>query len=283
MGEVVLGQPRHHPLLLHVRPARHIDDEVAQVLPVPGRGEGRPGCPTVAPASLLDHPVSLPSHFLLGPVESVSVIGLRRNSSNCEDSQPARPVPKGAFRGRCNWFCCEPHCSREELRRPHQDVMLLVSGSADSVSPCQVSQSPPQLGLQELPAPEPAHRALRGHSPHHVHGPGPHFGVAAHDGHAGSKGAIDTEDYELRALGQHGDVAVRKRVVSPGRGGTSEPARPSSCPGGGRPGLLAPQRLSPDHHLDGVDAHTQAVGLGDGVGDPPAAAGHQRVQVQPFA
>lgn len=36
MGEVVLGQPCHHPLLLHVRSARHVDDEVAQVLPVPG-------------------------------------------------------------------------------------------------------------------------------------------------------------------------------------------------------------------------------------------------------
>lgn len=32
--EVVLGQPRYHALLLHVGPASHIDDEVAQVLPV---------------------------------------------------------------------------------------------------------------------------------------------------------------------------------------------------------------------------------------------------------
>lgn len=63
------------------------------------------------------------------------------------------------------------------------------------------------------------------HSPHHIHGPSPHFGVTAHDGHAGSKGAIDTEDHKLRALGQHGDVAVSKCVVSPGggRGSSSEP------------------------------------------------------------
>ena len=34
VGEVVLRQPGHHALLLHVWTARHIDDEVAQVLPV---------------------------------------------------------------------------------------------------------------------------------------------------------------------------------------------------------------------------------------------------------
>ena len=36
LWEVVLGQPRHHPLLLHVRPPRDVEDHVAQVLPVPG-------------------------------------------------------------------------------------------------------------------------------------------------------------------------------------------------------------------------------------------------------
>lgn len=35
--EVVLGEPGHHTLLLHVGPTRHVHDQVAQVLPVPGR------------------------------------------------------------------------------------------------------------------------------------------------------------------------------------------------------------------------------------------------------
>ena len=35
LWEVVLGQPRHHPLLLHVWPSRDVEDHVAQVLPVP--------------------------------------------------------------------------------------------------------------------------------------------------------------------------------------------------------------------------------------------------------
>lgn len=37
MGEVMLRQPRHHSLLLHVWTPRHIDDQIAQVLPVPGK------------------------------------------------------------------------------------------------------------------------------------------------------------------------------------------------------------------------------------------------------
>ena len=41
MGEVVLGQPRYHPLLLHVGTSRHVHDQVAQVLPVPGQREDR--------------------------------------------------------------------------------------------------------------------------------------------------------------------------------------------------------------------------------------------------
>lgn len=41
-------------------------------------------------------------------------------------------------------------------------------------------------------------------------------------------------------------------------------------------------RRIPDHHLHGVDAHAQAVRLGDGIGHAPAAVGHQRVQVQPL-
>lgn len=35
LWEVVLRQPRHHPLLLHVRPPGDVKDHVSQVLPVP--------------------------------------------------------------------------------------------------------------------------------------------------------------------------------------------------------------------------------------------------------
>lgn len=43
--EIVLSQPCHHPLLLHVGSAGHIDDEVAQVLPVSVEARGRHGVP----------------------------------------------------------------------------------------------------------------------------------------------------------------------------------------------------------------------------------------------
>ena len=50
VGEVVLRQPGDHALLLHVRTARDVDDEVAQLLPVSGedrirrrRGGGQEG------------------------------------------------------------------------------------------------------------------------------------------------------------------------------------------------------------------------------------------------
>lgn len=36
MREVVLRQPGHHALLLHVWTSRHINDQIAQILPVPG-------------------------------------------------------------------------------------------------------------------------------------------------------------------------------------------------------------------------------------------------------
>lgn len=35
VGEVVLREPRHHTLLLHIRATRDVDNQVAQVLPVP--------------------------------------------------------------------------------------------------------------------------------------------------------------------------------------------------------------------------------------------------------
>lgn len=71
MGEVVLGQPRHHPLLLHVGSARHVDDEVAQVLPVPG-GEGQAWVSHDHPFLAPGPPCLLPSQGLLGPLESTS-------------------------------------------------------------------------------------------------------------------------------------------------------------------------------------------------------------------
>lgn len=52
--------------------------------------------------------------------------------------------------------------------------------------------------------------------PHHVHGSGSDLRVAAHDGHAGSKRAVDTEDDELCSPGDDGEVAVGAGVVAPG-------------------------------------------------------------------
>lgn len=40
VGEVVLREPGHHALLLHVGATRHVDDHVAQVLPVPAGTRG---------------------------------------------------------------------------------------------------------------------------------------------------------------------------------------------------------------------------------------------------
>lgn len=54
--------------------------------------------------------------------------------------------------------------------------------------------------------------------PDHVHSSSPDLGVAAHDGHAGSKRAVDTEHYKVRSPRQHRQVAVRKRMVTPKRG-----------------------------------------------------------------
>lgn len=53
VGEVVLREPGHHPLLLHVGTARHVHDQVAQVLPVPAGGGGGkvPVSPTPAQPS----------------------------------------------------------------------------------------------------------------------------------------------------------------------------------------------------------------------------------------
>jgi hypothetical protein len=51
MREIVLSQPCHHPLLLHVGPAGHIDDEVAQVLPVSVEARGRRGVPWLLSSS----------------------------------------------------------------------------------------------------------------------------------------------------------------------------------------------------------------------------------------
>lgn len=50
--------------------------------------------------------------------------------------------------------------------------------------------------------------------PDDVHRPGPDLGVTPHDGHAGGEGAIDAEHHKLSAPGKHGQVAVRRGVVS---------------------------------------------------------------------
>lgn len=110
VGEVVLRQPRHHPLLLHVRPASHVDDEVAQVLPVPGDegqdwvSHGRQVFPP-GPPCLLAQPQDTAS---LGSAEIVTatrtVTQVTRSDALC---------------GKYNRSCREPHFSGEELRHQH--------------------------------------------------------------------------------------------------------------------------------------------------------------------
>lgn len=39
MREVMLREPGHHTLLLHVRATRHIYDQVTQILPVPAKSK----------------------------------------------------------------------------------------------------------------------------------------------------------------------------------------------------------------------------------------------------
>lgn len=50
--------------------------------------------------------------------------------------------------------------------------------------------------------------------PDDIHGSRPHFGIAAHDGHAGSKWPVDAEHHKLCATRNNCQVAVCKRVVA---------------------------------------------------------------------
>lgn len=52
--------------------------------------------------------------------------------------------------------------------------------------------------------------------PDNIHGSRPHFGITAHDRHAGSKWPIDAEYHKLCASRDNSQVAVCKRVVTPG-------------------------------------------------------------------
>lgn len=56
-----------------------------------------------------------------------------------------------------------------------------------------------------------------GHPPYNVHSPCPHFGVTAHDGDAGSEGAIDAEHDGLGATGHHSQVSLGIAVVPPAK------------------------------------------------------------------
>lgn len=97
VGEVVLGQPRHHPLLLHVGPARHVDDEVAQVLPMPG-GEGHAWVSH-------GHPVPLP-----GPPGLLAQPGHAWAAEDCvSDHAPTITVAKSATTTALVWCPRPPH------------------------------------------------------------------------------------------------------------------------------------------------------------------------------
>lgn len=54
-------------------------------------------------------------------------------------------------------------------------------------------------------------------SPYNIDRSSADFGVAAHDGDTGCKGAVDAEHHKLRPLGQNCDVAVCVSVVTPER------------------------------------------------------------------
>lgn len=60
--------------------------------------------------------------------------------------------------------------------------------------------------------------------PDDVHSAGSHFGIATHDGNAGSKRAVDAEDHKLCPSRDDGQVAVCHRVVAPrGQGRAEQP------------------------------------------------------------
>lgn len=48
VGEVVLREPGHHALLLHVRAACHVHNQVAQVLPISARSDKKVQCDFMA-------------------------------------------------------------------------------------------------------------------------------------------------------------------------------------------------------------------------------------------
>lgn len=91
LWEVVLGQPGNHPLLLHVRPPRDVEDHVAQVLPVPGkRALQHPAppqsirCPGVCPACCLPKPEGL----LQGALRKTR--GIPKSILPCEPLSPGQ-------------------------------------------------------------------------------------------------------------------------------------------------------------------------------------------------
>lgn len=78
-------------------------------------------------------------------------------------------------------------------------------------APCPCSDTP-RLSCHTMKNGE-TDSLTEGHPPYNVHSPRPHFGVTAHDGDAGSEGAIDAEHNRLSATGHHGQVRLGVAVV----------------------------------------------------------------------
>lgn len=126
--EVVLGQPCHDTLLLHVRPARHIDDEVAQVLPVPG-GEGQAWVSHATLFPFLGRPVSLPSQPLLGPLKRISdqTLTAAAAAGSGWRAAPWRSAMTLVTQSlcplqQCAWSNKDPTAQVRGLSTPHQEV-----------------------------------------------------------------------------------------------------------------------------------------------------------------
>ena len=116
--------------------------------------------------------------------------------------------------------------------------------------------------------------------PDNIHGSCPHFGITAHDRHAGGKWPVDAEDHELCTSWNNCQVAVCKCVVAPGEWKESKKTEKSKD----QVKLFSFQAaVVPDNHFDRVDPDAQTSVFWDDKRHTATAVGHLCVEVHPFS